>query len=68
MDNNQTISVLSNEEFWGSAITYDAILKRWNGSTWVKAKLMNFNGSIWINKPLKYYDGATFKVVNTTGI
>jgi hypothetical protein len=47
---------------------YDGILKRWNGSSWVKAKLENYNGAAFVSKPLKFYDGVSWKTVDTTGV
>jgi len=44
------------------------ILKRWNGSAWVKAKLKNYNGSTFEQKKLKRWDGATWIEVDITGV
>lgn len=51
----------------GSVIEYFGILKRWNGSAWIKAKLKSFNGTF-IEKPLKFYDGSQWLLIDTTGI
>lgn len=46
---------------------FDAILKRYNGSSWEKAKLQRYNGAAFENATLKYFD-TTWKTVDTTGI
>lgn len=51
-----------------SSAPYGAILKRWDGSTWVKEPLKVWNGSAWVSKPLYYWDGSTWVDVDTTGI
>jgi hypothetical protein len=48
--------------------TYYGVLKRWNGSSWVKAKMSNFNGVSFVPSVLKFYDGSSFKLIDTTGI
>lgn len=54
-------------EFPGAGPAFDAILKRWNGSAWIKAKMQRYNGSSFEDVTLKYYDG-TFKTVDTSGV
>ncbi len=46
---------------------YDAILKRWNGSSWVKAKMKRYNGSEFEDVDLEHFD-TTWKTVDTSGI
>lgn len=52
----------------GSGPTYDAIIKRWTGATWVKAKLMAYVGGSWVAKPLKVFLGGSWKTVDATGV
>ena len=47
--------------------TYFGSLRRWNGSSWVKAKLMAYTGS-WVAKPLKRWDGTQWREVDVTGV
>lgn len=44
-----------------------AVLKRYNGSTWVNANLKRYNGSAFAEVNFKYYDGAAFQPVYTKG-
>ena len=46
---------------------FDAILKRYNGSSFEKSKLQYWNGSAFVTANLKYWDGSSFKTVDTTG-
>lgn len=50
-----------------SQIAYFGVLKRWNGSSWVKAKMKTWNGIQFVEKPMKYFDGVEFRLVNTSG-
>jgi len=50
------------------AAAFQGILKRWNGSAWVKAKNKNWNGSAWEQKPLKRWTGTEWAEVDATGI
>ena len=56
-----------NSYFDQPAVNYYGVLKRWNGSAWVKAKLKTWTGSSWDLKPLNFYDGAQFRIVDTLG-
>lgn len=47
---------------------YDGILKRWNGSAWVKEPLKVYLDSSWQAKPLKRYTGSEWVTVDTTGV
>jgi hypothetical protein len=47
--------------------SYSGILKRPNGSNWVKAKLKNYNGSSFVVKQLKRFDGTNWLDVDNTG-
>jgi hypothetical protein len=49
------------------ALIYYGILKRWNGSEWVKTSLKTYNGT-WVSKPLKRWDGAQWLDIDITGI
>lgn len=51
-----------------TVLTYQGILKRWNGSAWVKAKLKYWNGSTWAQKKLKRWNGSAWVEVDTTGL
>jgi len=61
------------DRFWqdtptaGGGPTYFGILKRWNGSSWVKGKLVVYTGA-WVAKPLTRWDGSDWKLVDTTGV
>jgi len=48
--------------------SYSGILKRWNGSAWVKEPLKYWNGSSWATKPLKRYNGSAWVSVDITGV
>ena len=50
-----------------AGITYFGVLKRWNGSSWVKGKLVVYTGA-WVAKPLTRWDGSQWRLVDTTGI
>ena len=52
----------------GLTVAYFGILKRWNGSAWVKAKLKRYNGSTFENATLKLWNGSAWGGVDTTGI
>jgi hypothetical protein len=58
----------ANQVFDNVDIAYGGILKRWNGSVWVKAKLMRYNGSSFIAATLKVYKAGSFQLVDTTGV
>jgi hypothetical protein len=51
-------------EYISSAL-YSGILKRWNGSAWVKAHMKDKDGNEVV---LKRYDGANWVQVDTTGV
>jgi len=48
--------------------SYSGILKRWNGSAWVKEPLKYWNGVSWTTKPLKRYNGSAWVTIDTTGV
>jgi hypothetical protein len=50
-----------------AGITYFGVLKRWNGSSWVKGRLVVYTGA-WVAKPLTRWDGSDWKLVDTTGV
>lgn len=52
---------------YSTGATYDSILKRWNGSAWVKAKLVEYDGADWVATDWNYYDGG-WKSIDTTGV
>jgi hypothetical protein len=55
-------------EFWEvGSITYYGVLKRYNGSTWVKEPLKVYTGSF-VTKPTKRYNGSQWVLINTTGV
>jgi len=57
------------EDFWeASSVTYYGVLKRYNGSTWIKEPLKVYNGSSFVTKSLKRYNGSTWVLVDTTGV
>jgi len=43
------------------------LLKRWNGSFWVKALLKVYLSGSWQNKPLKRWNGAEWLSVEASG-
>lgn len=51
----------------GSVIVYAGILKRWNGSAWVKSILKVWNGTSFVEKPLKIYSDGSWGNVDTSG-
>ena len=61
-------SVVLLDDFFAAGIAYSGILKRWNGSSWVKEPLKVYNGSSWVAATLKVYDGADWVRVDTTGV
>lgn len=52
---------------WVISDIYFGILKRWDGSLWVKEPLKVYLGS-WQTKPLKRWDGTEWKLIDITGI
>lgn len=57
-----------NFNFYETSAAVAGILKRWNGSTWVKAKLKSWNGSTWVLKPTKIWTGSAWEEIDTTGV
>lgn len=43
------------------------ILKRWTGSSWVKAKLKSYDGTSFVTKPVRYWDGLEWKLIDVSG-
>lgn len=63
-----TIPVYVRKNFELLAGLFAGILKRWNGSAWVKAKLNRFNGASQVAGNLKRWDGAAWVAVDATGV
>ena len=67
-DKDQSIQTIMEDWFFEvSGAVYYGILKRWNGSTWIKEPLKTFLGT-WLTKPLKRWDGSAWKEIDTTGV
>lgn len=67
-----TIEVLGieTEENFGNptiALVYYGVLKRWNGSIWVKESLRVYLEGSWQSKTLKRWSGSEWKLVDTIG-
>jgi hypothetical protein len=52
----------------GGGPVYFGILKRWDGSAWVKEPLKRWNGSAWANATLKRWNGSAWVLVDATGV
>ena len=61
-------SLIANEFWEVPAITYYGVLKRYNGSNWVKELLKTYNGSSFITKSLKIYNGTSWVLIDSTGV
>jgi hypothetical protein len=63
------VSQLVADDFFeaSSGPVYDAILRRWNGTAWVKASLQRWTGSTWTNAVLRFWTGSAWGLVDTTG-
>lgn len=53
---------------WVVSEAYYGILKRWDGSAWVKEPLEVYLAGSWQAKPLKIWDGTAWKEVDATGV
>jgi len=64
------VSQLVADDFFetGTGPTYDGVLRRWNGASWVKAKLRRWTGAVWADAVLKFWDGSQWGLVDTTGV
>jgi len=63
------IKPYSEQVFDTQTILYGGILKRWDGSNWVKAKLKVFDGTNFIQTNKLYvYKAGSFQLVDCTGV
>lgn len=61
------LAVLSESDVLIPGGIYFGILKRWDGSTWVREPLKVYLVSSWQTKPLKQWVGSEWKKVDITG-
>lgn len=52
---------------YNGAPDYYGVLKRWNGTTWIKEPMKTYLAGSWQSKTLKIWDGTSWKEIDTTG-
>lgn len=60
--------LVADDFFEASGVVYAGVLRRWNGSTWVKATLRRWNGATWVDAVLRIWTGSAWGLIDTTGI